>query len=84
MLDIGQPGIAAQPGEQRIDAFAATGDGAVDAFLGQQQGAFHTVVEQGLQQGFTQRHVIVESHELVQRRHDDGCHGDIASRWSPA
>ncbi|CRR59298.1 hypothetical protein PAERUG_E16_London_17_VIM_2_04_14_06005 [Pseudomonas aeruginosa] len=84
VLDIGQPGIAAQPGEQRIDAFAATGDGAVDAFLGQQQGAFHTVVEQGLQQGFTQRHVIVESHELVQRRHDDGCHGDIASRWSPA
>ena len=71
MVDIGQTGILAEPGEQRIDGRAGAGNGAVDALFGEQQGALDAVVEQGLQQGLAQRLIIRQGDEFIQRRHDD-------------
>jgi hypothetical protein len=71
VIDVGQARIFFQPGEQGIDPFAAAGHGAVDAFFGQQQRAFDAVGIEGFEQGFTQRDVVRQGDELVQRRHDD-------------
>ncbi|MCY1546027.1 hypothetical protein D9M68_820020 [compost metagenome] len=71
MVDIGQTRIEPEPGEQAVNAITTTGNGAVDAFFGKQQGAFDAAIQHGLQQGFAQRLVIRQGDEFVQRRHDD-------------
>ena len=68
VVDIGQARVALEPGQQAVDALARGGNGAVDAFLGEQQGALHAAFEHGVEQGLAQRFVIRQGHELVQRR----------------
>ncbi|MCY1407908.1 hypothetical protein D9M71_232200 [compost metagenome] len=76
MVDIDHARIALEPGQQAVDPFAGTGDGAVDAFFGQQQRAFDAIVDHGLEQWLAQLDVIFESDELIQCRHDNAlCHG---------
>lgn len=72
MVDVDHARVVLQPGHQAINAFAAAGNGAVDAFFGDQQGAFDAIVDHCLQQWLAQRNVVFEGDELIQCRHDDG------------
>ncbi|MNN04354.1 hypothetical protein D3C81_1170790 [compost metagenome] len=83
VVDVDQPRIGVQPGQQRVDGGAAAGHGAVDAFRRQQQGALDAVFQHRRQQRLAQGDVILEGDELVQRRHHDVLTHD-ALQWSPA
>lgn len=71
MAQLGKAGIALEPVEQRVDTLAGTGNGTVDALVGEQQRALDIETlhfgEQRLAQGFE----VVESDELIQRRDYD-------------
>ncbi len=73
----GQSGIVAQVGQNGINAFPAAGDGAVDAFLCQQQGAFHILFQHHVEQWLPQLLKILESHEFIKRTHYDRGAGRI-------
>ena len=58
--------ITGDPGLDRVHPFPAAGDGAVDAFPGQQQGAVDILRQHQAQQWLPEGFVIIQDRELVQ------------------
>ena len=71
VLQIRQTGILTEPAKYRVDTRPWTGDGAVNALVGQQQGAAHILCEHQRQKGLAQLLEIAQTDKLVQGSNDD-------------